>query len=310
MNLYGIETEGELISGCFPKFHSRIGREKFEIAQITSRFLKKMRENFREKFFEEFDDMVDDDDDITLEMQRKASAWYYVAYGFRNASNAAENTPEDPPQTQFLSFPWLVDDVILKITLGRVLEMQESGGLVSSISESVFDEFEKERDTLLRDFQDRIHKKNRIWKDMPEVKALAMFGSSATFLFRKHSDLDLCILSSSDIENHEELGQKEQIAELKRFLPTMRKLFKRARIVESATVPVSVSTLSEKKERNDPVVLPSENKGCLREYVSCFKQLALILLLFEIIVTPYPLYISVVRGKGGKRGSTCHGVQL
>ena len=277
MNLYGIETEGELISGCFSKFHSRIGREKFEITQITSRFLKKMRENFREKFFEEFDDIVDDDD-ITLEMQKKASAWYYVAYSSRTANNKANNTPEDPPQTQFLSFPWLVDDVMLRITRGKVFEMQESGGLVSSISESVFDEFEKERDTLLRDFQDRIHKKNRIWKDMSEIKALAMFGSSATFLFRKHSDLDLCILSSSDIENKDDLEQKEQIAELKRRLPTMRKLFKRVRMLESATVPVSGSTLSDlKKERNDAIVLPSQNKACLREYVSHFQQLALIL---------------------------------
>ena len=121
--------------------------------------------------------------------------------------------------------------------------------LVSSISESVFEEFEKERDTLLRDFQERIHKKNRIWKDMPEVKALAMFGSSATLLFRKHSGLDLCILSSSDIENHKDLEQKEQIAELKRLLPTMKKLFERARMVESATVPIK-----EKKVRNDLII--------------------------------------------------------
>ncbi|XP_044182237.1 uncharacterized protein LOC114966062 isoform X2 [Acropora millepora] len=247
INLHSIETEGELISGCFSKFHSRIGREKLEIAQIISRFLRKMRENFREKFFEEFDDMVDNDNDITLEMQKKASAWYYVAYGFRNVSNAAENTPEDPTQTHFLSFPWLVDDVMLRITLGRVFKIEESGGLVSSISESVFDEFEKERDTLLLDFQDRIHKKNFIRKAMPEVKALAMFGSSATFLFRKHSDLDLCILSSSDIENHEELEQKEQIVELKRFLPTMRKLFKRVRMVESATVPVIIGNNPAKR---------------------------------------------------------------
>ena len=254
MNLYGIETEGELVSGCFSKFHSRIGREKFEITQITSRFLKKMRENFREKFFEEFDDMVDDDDDITLEMQKKASAWYYVAYGSTNANNAAESTPEDPPQTQFLSFPWLVDDVILRITLGRESEMQESGDLVSSINESVLDEFEKERDTLLCDFKDRIQKRNFIRKAMPKAEALATFGSSATLLFRKHSGLDLCILSPSDIENHKDLEQKEQIAELKRLLPTMRKLFKRVRMVESATVPVSVLILSEKKVGNDLIV--------------------------------------------------------
>ena len=254
MNLYDIETESELISGCFSKFHSRIGREQFEITQITSRFLKKIRENFRKKFFQEFDDMVDDDDPITLEMQKKASAWYYVAYGSTNVNNATENTPDDPPQTQFLSFPWLVDDVILRITLGRVFEMQESGGLISSINESVFDEFEKERDTLLCDFKDRIQKRNFIRKAMPKVEALAIYGSSATLLFRKHSGLDLCILSSSDIENHEELEQKEQVAELKRLLPTMRKLFKRVQMVESAKVPVSVLIVSEKKVGNDLIV--------------------------------------------------------
>ena len=89
---------------------------------------------------------------------------------------------------------------------------------------------------------------------MPEVKASAIFGSSAILLFSKHSSLDLCILSSSYIKNHEDLEQKEQIAELKWLVPTMRKLFKRARMLESATVPVSVLILSEKNMRNDLIV--------------------------------------------------------
>ena len=79
MNLYGIESEGELLSGCFSKLHSRLGREKVEIADIVSRILAKIRENFRKKFFEEFDLAEDDrgsSEAISEELQQKASAWY------------------------------------------------------------------------------------------------------------------------------------------------------------------------------------------------------------------------------------------
>ena len=245
MNLYGIETEGELLSGCFLKLHSRLGREKVEIADIIGRILAKIRENFRRKFFEEFDLADGDpgmDEDISEEMQQKASAWYYVAYSHKNVTNPTENTPEEPPQMQFLSFPWVVDDVMLSVRLKKAFREQESQSVVTSISESVFKVFKHERDTLLQGFEDRIRKKNFIASAIPGV-ALALFGSSATLLFRPDSDLDLCVLSPAVIAQREELDRVSQITILKNLLSVMRKLFKHARLVEFARVPVSICTL-------------------------------------------------------------------
>lgn len=242
MNLYGIETEGELLSGCFLKLHSRLGREKVEIADIVSRILAKIRENFRKKFFDEFDladDVRETDENISEEMQQKASAWYYVAYSPKNVTNVTENAPVDPPQTQFLSFPWLVDDVMLSIRLRKAIQVRESKSVVTSISESVFKVFEHERDMLLQGFGERMRKKNFISQAIPGV-ALALFGSSATLLFRPDSDLDLCVLSPAVIAQRGELERDAQIHILRNILPLLRKQFKHARLVESARVPVSV----------------------------------------------------------------------
>lgn len=242
MNLYGIETEAELLSGCIRKLHSRLGREKVEIAEIVSRVLAKIRGNFRSRFFKEFD--LDEDkrganDVISEEMQRKASAWYYVAYSHKHTTDAVENVPDETPSMQFLSFPWLVDDVMLSIRIRKAFEVQESPSIVASISESVLKVFEEERDVLLQSFQDRLRKKNFISRAMPGV-SLALFGSSATLLFRPDSDLDLCVLDPSVVARHRELGRDEQMAVLKTFHPAMKELFKHVRLVEAAKVPVSI----------------------------------------------------------------------
>ncbi len=241
MNLYGIETEAELLSGCFLKLHSRLGREKVEIADIVSRVLSKIRENFRSKFFREFDldeGKRGDDEVISEEMQRKASAWYYVAYSHKQATEAVENVPDGTPSLQFLSFPWLVDDVMMSIRIRKAFEVQESQSIVASISESVLKVFEEERDVLLHFFEDRLQKKNFVSVAMPGV-SVAMFGSSATLLFRPDSDLDLCVLDPRLIALRSQMGRDEQIALLKNIHPVMKKLFKHARLVESARIPVS-----------------------------------------------------------------------
>ena len=245
MNLYGIETEGELVSGCFLKLHSRLGREKVEIADIIRRILAKIRENFRTKFFDQFDLSNGDlgaDEDISEEMQRKASAWYYVAYSHRNDTNVTENVQGDSPIIQFTSFAWLVDDVMLSIRLRKAFQAQEAQSVVTSISESVFKVFEKERDTLLHGFEDRIRKKNLIAEAIPGVP-LALFGSSATLLFRPDSDLDICILHPVVIAQRGELERDAQIAALKTLLPVMKNFFQYTRLVEAARVPVSICEL-------------------------------------------------------------------
>lgn len=242
MNLYGIETEAELLSGCFLKLHSRLGREKVEIAEIVGQVLTKIRGNFRSRFFKEFylnEDKRGADEVISEEMQQKASAWYYVAYCNKKATDAVENAPDETPSKQFLSFPWLVDDVMLSVRTKKAFEVQESQSIVASISESVLKVFKDERSFLLPSFEDRLQKKNFISREMPGM-IVAMFGSSATLLFRSDSDLDLCVLNPVRIARRSELGRDEQIALLKTLHPVMKKLFKHARLVESARVPVSV----------------------------------------------------------------------
>lgn len=257
MNLYGIETEGELVSGCFLKLQSRLGREKVEIADIIRRILAKIRESFRTKFFDQFDLTNDDlssEEDISEEMQRKASAWYYVAYSHRNDTSVTENARGDPPMIQFMSFAWLVDDIMLSIRLRKAFQAQEAQSVVTSITESVFKVFEKERDTLLHGFEDRIRKKNLIAEALPGVP-LALFGSSATLLFRPDSDLDICILHPMVIAQRGEMERDAQIAALKTFLPVMRTVFKHARLVEAARVPVSICELHS---------YPYKSSGCVQ----------------------------------------------
>ena len=241
MNLYGIETEAELLSGCFLKLHSRLGKEKVEIAEIVSGVMAKIRENFRSRFFNEFnlgEATREADEVISEEMQRKASAWYYVAYSHKQATAAAANIADETPSKQFLSFPWLVDDVILSIRIRKAFEVQESPSIVASISESVMKVFREERDFLLPCFEDRLQKKNFLSRAMPGF-SVATFGSSATLLFRPDSDLDLCVLDPRLIAMHSQLSRDDQVALLKTLHPVMKRLFKHARLVESAKVPVS-----------------------------------------------------------------------
>ena len=49
MNLYGIESEAELLTGCYRRLSNRLGREKADIADVVSRVLHVMRVNFRNR---------------------------------------------------------------------------------------------------------------------------------------------------------------------------------------------------------------------------------------------------------------------
>ena len=245
MNLYGVETEAELLSGCFQKLHPRLGREKTEIADIVSHVLTTIRITFRTKFFEEFelDETRRGPGEISDEMQRKASAWYYVAYGHQQVTDTSELDSEESSDKQFLSFPWVVDDVLLSIRKRKPFQHQEIQGVVTSVTQSVMKVFEEASDFLLDHFSARLQKKNfisqRIRNLAPEL-AVGMFGSSSTLLFRPDSDLDLCVLVPKVIAERGELSREQQIVLLKTLQPAMRKMYKHARLVETARTPVSL----------------------------------------------------------------------
>ena len=54
LTLYGIKTEGEMLSGCFHKLKGDFGRERSQVAFVVRKLIQQLRSDFRELFFKEF----------------------------------------------------------------------------------------------------------------------------------------------------------------------------------------------------------------------------------------------------------------
>lgn len=54
LTLYGIKTEGEMLSGCFHKLKGDFGRERSDIAAVVRKLIQRLRADFRLSFFSEF----------------------------------------------------------------------------------------------------------------------------------------------------------------------------------------------------------------------------------------------------------------
>ena len=200
MRLYGIETEAEVFTGCFLKLRNRLRKEKTEIAEIVGERLFAIRSEFRREFFREFDhdgQWLVESTQISNEMLLKASAWYQVTY-----THAHEHEDDSDPVhgKRLLGLPWFINDVMLAIK-GR----KEPPGSISAqaldvntmVGQSLTRLFNEEKSWLLEDFKTRVRLKSKISSHLKSFQpnhSLTMIGSSATLLFHKKSDLDLCVL--------------------------------------------------------------------------------------------------------------------
>lgn len=54
MTLYGIKSEGEMLSGYFYKLKGEFGRERSQIAVVVRKLIHQLRIEFRTLFFSEF----------------------------------------------------------------------------------------------------------------------------------------------------------------------------------------------------------------------------------------------------------------
>ena len=54
LTLYGIKTEGEMLSGCFYKLKGDFGRERSQVAVVVRKLIQQLRSEFRTTFFREF----------------------------------------------------------------------------------------------------------------------------------------------------------------------------------------------------------------------------------------------------------------
>lgn len=106
LDLYGIGSENEAITGLIMSVKSVTGRlkdEKFQVGQIVKEKMCMIQNSTREIFFEEFggETNVFKDDQRVI---HKAYAWYKVTYEYENKAIR-----------QILSFPWVVADVLALI---------------------------------------------------------------------------------------------------------------------------------------------------------------------------------------------------
>lgn len=198
MRVYGIETEAEMITGCFMKLRNRLRKEKTEIAELLGEELFAIRSYLRREFFHKFDrdgQWFKGDVLISDKMCLKASAWYTVAYTHAH-EHADDSDPS--PQKMLLGFPWFINDVMLAIETQKDRPSQPQALDVSAtVGQSLVRLFHEEKAWLLEDFKARIRTKNVICRHLQAADSpfsMTIIGSTATLLFHKTTDLDLCFL--------------------------------------------------------------------------------------------------------------------
>ncbi|CAN8077242.1 unnamed protein product [Agarophyton chilense] len=109
MDHYGVQSEGELVSGQVLSFTSRITnvqwqREYMDQLMRMNRETNELRSQFRELFFEGLGQRPGSK--YNIDTITKASAWY-------NACEKQAAMDRKQGRKAFLSFPWVVSDVLL-----------------------------------------------------------------------------------------------------------------------------------------------------------------------------------------------------
>ncbi|KAI8145429.1 RNA dependent RNA polymerase-domain-containing protein [Fennellomyces sp. T-0311] len=103
MNQYGVQTEAEIVSGYIIKWLKKGNRKSMhEIQKQTMAAVTNMRKLWRERFDRNLEDELG-------ARHAKAAAWYYVTY------HPEERFRDVSEEGKFLSFPWIVDDILCEI---------------------------------------------------------------------------------------------------------------------------------------------------------------------------------------------------
>ena len=270
MRLYGIETEAEIITGCFMKLRNRLRKEKTEIAELVGEQLFAIRSYLRREFFREFGSdgqWLKGEVLISDEMRLKASAWYRVAYTLAHDHG---NGSDPSHEKRLLGFPWFINDVMLAIKTRKDRPSKPQALDVSAtVGQSLVRLFHEEKDWLLEEFRARIRTKNVVCRHLlaaESTSSMSIVGSTATLLFHKTSDLDLCILPhDTQVRSHHALpvvslegsntSVEEQAKVLRSLIPfleeetseqqgkedeNVKNLFWKVRLVNKRNFPVSI----------------------------------------------------------------------
>ena len=269
MRLYGIETEAEIITGCFMKLRNRLRKEKTEIAKLVGKELFAIRSYLRREFRSD-GQWLKGEVLIWDEMRLKASAWYRVAY---TLADDQANDSDPSHRKRLLGFPWFINDVMLAIKTRKDRSSQPQAiDISATVGQSLIRLFHEEKDWLLEEFKARIRAKDvvsRHLKAAESTSSMSIVGSTATLLFGKTSDLDLCFLpQDTQARSHHGLPMvppdgsnisvEEQAKVLESLIPFLKEetseqqekgdenvknLFWKVRLVKKKNFPVSITVL-------------------------------------------------------------------
>ena len=197
MSLYGLRSEGEVVTGCLVRVNTRLSGktdEKFEVAQMIQASLSTLRSKTRHVFYEEFggEELVmeefEDNGAFSDEILMKASAWYMATYGEHDEEETAVTEAQVRTSTnellrsqqqsdagapsRLLSFPWVVDRILAKIKDAKQTERKEKGiqkrHALSAVGDLVTAQtayfFEKFQSDLTEDRNMRIEERDKLQK--------------------------------------------------------------------------------------------------------------------------------------------------
>ncbi|KAF7722442.1 hypothetical protein EC973_003144 [Apophysomyces ossiformis] len=115
MNQYGVQTEAEITSGCVIEWTKKTNRKStYEIRKQMMSAVAAMRKLWRKNFEQEFYGNASEVSADLVKKTRtlretKAAAWYYVTY------HPNERKRDLSFEGSFLSFPWVVNDILCAI---------------------------------------------------------------------------------------------------------------------------------------------------------------------------------------------------
>lgn len=116
---YKVNREEEIVTGhiwSMPKYSSRKQGDLKEKLKHSYTTLKKEFRQVFENIGPEFEQLTDDERNTLYE--RKASAWYQVAYHPTWLKKSMElREPDAPEATPMLSFPWIAADYLARIKI-------------------------------------------------------------------------------------------------------------------------------------------------------------------------------------------------
>ncbi|KAI8486629.1 hypothetical protein Bbelb_356040 [Branchiostoma belcheri] len=216
MSLYGIASEGEVVSGCILKVKQRLGllrNERFEVTEYVRARFKTLWRKTRAEFFRQFEEAELPSDRRREEQLKKASAWYVVTY-----SDDYNNKPHGA-SPKLLSFPWVVHDVLggLKksahgLEPGEVYQ-EDMNKAVVSISRSVkgHSDFQLTRIQEARTKQEELFRKIQaeVERVVDGVK-LTLIGPGLTRICDDNSTVEIFI-SQDDGAQEEDVSDQQML---------------------------------------------------------------------------------------------------